>query len=77
MRKACRYSIVSNVFRLHCEPRAFIYYIRATEQHNERRSKGWTRDAENGLPAPKYTLHMTYTIFIKILIEAQTMLVTR
>lgn len=34
-------------------------------------------DPTSGTPTPKYILHMTYTIFIKVLFKAQTMLVTK
>lgn len=34
-------------------------------------------DSKSGTPTPKYILHMTYTVFIKVLFKAQTMLVTK
>lgn len=34
-------------------------------------------DLQSGTPTLKYILHMTYTVLIKILFKAQTMLVTK
>lgn len=34
-------------------------------------------DLQNSTPTPKYILHMTYTVLIKVLFKAQTMLVTK
>lgn len=57
-----------------------IEIIEESEDNPVTSERDWSKraaDPQSGTPTPKYILHMTYTVLIKILFKAQTMLVTK